>query len=110
MYKYYDRFTNVDKIYADSLEHNLPNDYHTKVTVLIENFVRANACILNKKYFPHWDIEDYVVNRGFNHLRELTKYVSENYQKYSTYEEFFVAELIDYFDNILEQEQHYLLK
>ena len=99
--KYYDLFTNIDIIFNISKDNNLPKSYENKKTLLYEYFVRANAHILNLKYYPESKISDWILQHGFNYLNELVDYIINNMHNYNNYEEFFKSKLINYMNNTI---------
>ena len=99
--KYFDKFTNIDEIFKEAIKNGLPKCYsQNQKTLLYEYFVRTNAYILTLKYYQEIDIE-WIKEHGFIHLDEIIEFTLKNRSKYETYEEFFVEEMIDYFNNIL---------
>ena len=105
--KYYKLFTNIDLIYKDAIMHGLSKIYSAnKRSVLYEYFVRANAFVLNQRYYPDIKVEDdeWILTHGFRFLPQLVEFITLNMSNYSSYEEFFKAELIDYMNNILKKD------
>jgi len=97
-------FTNLNKIYEDALNHNLPKVYSSKKhTFLYEYFVRANANILTRKYYPNAKISDWILQHGFLYLNDIINYTIQNITKYDKYEDFFVNKMVPYFNNILNK-------
>lgn len=95
-------FTNLNEIYEDALNHNLPKTYSgINYILLYEYFVRANAHILTKKYYPNNEIDDWILQHGFTYLNDIINYTTQNMIKYDKYEDFFINEMIYFMNNIL---------
>lgn len=93
-------FTNLNKLYDNAIEHNLPKTYSKNYTLLYEYFVRANANILTRKYYPNAKIEDWILEHGFLYLNDIIDYTIKNMVKYNNYKEFFEFELISFITKI----------
>ena len=105
--KYFDKFTNIDDIYKEAVKYRLPKCYsHDKKVILYEYFVRTNAYILALNYYPELNVSEWIKEHGFIHLDEIIEFTLKNRSKYETYEEFFVEEMIDYFNNILSDTKY----
>ena len=102
--KYLKEFSNIDAILDDAVKRGLPKPYRNKATLLKEYFVRVNAKLLNLKYYDDVDF-GWIKNNGFIYLDVLMKFVKEHKNRYETYEEFFVAELIPLMNNILSYQE-----
>lgn len=103
--KYYDLFTNIERLVKNSIANNLPKTYQNGRTILYEYFVRANAYIMTLKYYPDSKISDWILQHGFKYLNDLASYTSDNINKYNNYEELFKNELIIYMNSILSNEK-----
>ncbi len=97
--KYYNKFKNLDLLYNDSIENGLPKCYRNKKTMLYEYFVRANAFILNSKYYSQEPLDDWNSQIGFNHLQDIIDFTATNLNNYKNYEDFFKYEMIEYISN-----------
>ena len=60
---------------------------------------------MNLKYYDDVDF-GWIKNNGFIYLDVLMKFVKEHKNRYETYEEFFVAELIPLMNNILSYQEN----
>lgn len=95
-------FTNLNEIFEDALNHNLPSAYSGRTNIfLYEYFVRANANILTRKYYPDAEIDDWLLQYGFPYLNDIIDYTLKNMVKYSNYEDFFINDMVSFMSNIL---------
>ena len=78
----------------------MPKTYQNKKVLLYEYFVRANANVLVRKYYPDITISEWIKNLGFIYLEKLADYIYQNFEGYSNYEDFFKKELVDFFNDI----------
>ena len=98
--KYFSSFVHIDDIYKEAILNGLPKTYQNKKVLLYEYFVRANANVLVRKYYPDITISEWIKNLGFIYLEKLADYIYQNFEGYSNYEDFFKKELVDFFNDI----------
>lgn len=104
MDKHLASFTNLNKLYNEAIEHNLPKAYNKVNILLYEYFVRANAHILTKKYYPNTQIGDWILEHGFLYLNTIIDYTVQNISKYNNYKDFFELEMINFIIDLIEKE------
>lgn len=103
--KYLNHFTDLDGIYQDALEHDLPTSYNSKRTLLYEYFVRANANIMTRKYYSDASISDWIIQHGFTYLNEIIDYTLQKLPEYQNYEELFKSELVCFLNDIQKKKR-----
>lgn len=105
--KYLSSFENLEKIYDEAVKQGLPKTYSSHNAFLYEYFVRANAFLLVKKYYPDAKLSEWVLSRGFGHLPEVIAFTEANVSNYRDYEEFFKNSMIAFFSDLFENKMKF---
>lgn len=100
----YDKYKNKFKLDNEFLEeakaNGLESSYNGIATLINEYVVRANEYILAKKYI---NLDRYISNnkrRGYIYIDLLISLIENKKNKYSSYEKFYVKELIPFFNKL----------
>lgn len=98
--KYFHLFSNIDDLFLEAKQFDLPLCYCNQKTLLYEYFVRANAFILKLHYYPNAQISTYMKNHGFIYLDEIVSHTLEHKKDYDSYEAFFEESLIPFINQM----------
>jgi hypothetical protein len=101
--KYYNKFTNLNRLYIEAVNNGLPKTYDKVKTLLCEYFVRANAQIMAKKYISKKEYDaslNWCEKFGFIHIRTLINLTDKYLNNYNNYEYLFSQELIGFINTI----------
>ena len=101
--KNFNKLNNIDILYDESIENNLPKTYQNKKTLLYEYFVRANTLILSKDLISEYEYDEDVkwdISLGFVRINELIEIINEGLKNNLKFEDVFNTSIIEYFNNL----------